>query len=133
MKHDCDFCKIAAGLLDCKKVYEDDRAVAFLDYDPISTGHMLLISKVHVPDADLLPEEDAVHLMKVSRRLIAAMKKAFPCDGYTVMQNGGDFNDLNHYHMHIFPRHHGDGFGWVDGGLPQECSDEVAEKIKACL
>ena len=46
MKHDCDFCKIAAGLLDCKKVYEDDRAVAFLDYDPISTGHMLLVDEM---------------------------------------------------------------------------------------
>ena len=133
MKPDCDFCQIAAGTLQVKKIYEDEKAVAFLDYDPISTGHMLLISKIHVPDADLLPEEDAVHLMKVSRKLIAAMKKAFPCDGYTVMQNGGIFNDLDHYHMHIFPRNEGDGFGWVDGGQPQEYSDAVAEKIKACL
>lgn len=133
MKPDCAFCQIAAGTLQVKKIYEDEKAVAFLDYDPISTGHMLLISKIHVPDADLLPEEDAVHLMKVSRKLIAAMKKAFPCDGYTVMQNGGIFNDLDHYHMHIFPRNEGDGFGWVDGGQPQEYSDAVAEKIKACL
>ncbi|WP_407669646.1 HIT family protein [Paenibacillus kobensis] len=42
------------------------------------------------------------------------LKRVFQPDGITICQNGGKFNDLNHYHMHLIPRYEGDGFGWSD-------------------
>ena len=49
------------------------------------------------------------------------------------MQNGGQFNDIGHYHMHIFPRYIMDGFGWTDSGKKQDSSDRVAAKIRENL
>lgn len=49
------------------------------------------------------------------------------------MQNGGEFNDLGHYHLHVFPRYKNDGFGWTDSGKQYDCSMEVAIKIKENL
>lgn len=112
-------------------VYEDDRVMAFLDMDPINEGHVLLVPKVHYLDADEMPDELLTHLTLVSKRLVAAIKAAYGPDGYSVMQNGGTFNDIGHYHMHIFPRYKGDGFGWRFGNGAKAVNADVAGRIRA--
>lgn len=104
--------------------------MAFPDSDPIAEGHLLLIPKEHFLDADDLPEELFVHLMRVSRRLVAALKRTYNPDGYSIMQNGGCFNDIGHYHLHLFPRNKNDGFGWCSAEMPSVCSIDVIEKIR---
>ncbi len=108
---ECIFCNKEKITTDI--VYEDDLVMAFLDMNPINAGHMLLVPKQHYLDADEMPDELLAHLMIVSKKLIASIKKEYSPNGYSIMQNGGDFNDIGHYHMHIFPRYHGDGFGWT--------------------
>jgi len=126
----CIFCKIAAGEMPAQVVHQDAVCMAFLDADPIREGHILLIPRAHYQDADEIPQDVFINMAEVSRRLIAALKKAYRPDGYGVMQNGGRFNDVGHYHLHIFPRYENDGFGWKYDGAVHPCDASVAEKIK---
>ena len=126
----CVFCGIVSGKIDSVIVYEDECCRAFLDSDPIAEGHMLLIPKEHYPDADEIPERLYLHLMKVSRELIGAIKKTCSPDGYSVMQNGGRFNDIGHYHLHLFPRNEGDGFSWIWPEKAACVNRALAEQIR---
>lgn len=80
-----------------------------------------------------MPEDLFAHLMLVSRRLVKAVKITFRPKGYSIMQNGGKYNDIGHYHLHVFPRHDGDGFGWTASKEPKTYSKEIADSIKANL
>ena len=111
-------------------VYEDELVMAFMDMDPINEGHVLLVPKNHYLDVDELPDEVLTHLMLISKKLVAALKEIYHPDGYTIMQNGGRFNDVGHYHLHIFPRYQGDGFGWTYGEEKKNVNTEIAKRIR---
>lgn len=127
----CVFCKIVKGEMRPSIIYEDQIAMAFLDISPINEGHLLLVPKEHYLDADDMPKELYLHLMELSQELISAVKKTYPAPGYSMMQNGGQFNDIGHYHLHIFPRYEGDGFGWTFGEQHSDCNQKIADKIKS--
>lgn len=124
----CIFCH--KELLATDIVYEDEMVMAFMDMDPINTGHVLLVTKEHYLDVDEIPDELLAHLMLVSKKIVAALKRIYHADGYSIMQNGGKFNDVGHYHLHIFPRYENDGFGWTYGEGPKEVSSEIAKVIR---
>ena len=129
----CVFCDIANKKIETSVVYENNNVMAFLDYEPINEGHILLIPKKHYLDVDELPAELLKELMETSQKLVTAVKKVYQPEGYSIMQNGGAFNDVGHYHLHIFPRYFGDGFGWTDSGKQFEHSQNVADKIVEVL
>lgn len=68
--------------------------------------------------------------MIISKKIVVALKKTYHADGYSIMQNGGKFNDIGHYHLHIFPRYENGGFGWKYGEEPKAVSAETAKKIR---
>ena len=68
--------------------------------------------------------------MIVSKKIVSALKDIYKSNGYSIMQNGGKFNDVGHYHLHIFPRYQGDGFGWTYGEEKKNVNKEIAEKIR---
>ena len=80
-----------------------------------------------------IPDELLAHLMIVSKKIVAALKEIYHPDGYSIMQNGGAFNDVGHYHMHIFPRYIEDGFGWSYGSEEKAVNAEIAERIRKQL
>jgi len=80
----CIFCDIANKKLETNIVYEDEMVMAFLDNDPINTGHVLVITKEHYCDIDEMPIEVLNHLMEVSKRLVIAIKKVYQPDGYSI-------------------------------------------------
>ncbi len=121
----CDRNKIATDF-----VYEDDKVMAFMDMEPINEGHVLLVPKEHYLDVDEMPDELLAHLMKISKTIVSALKEIYNPDGYSIMQNGGEFNDIGHYHLHIFPRYTGDGFGWTYGDAKKEVNAEIAQRIR---
>lgn len=125
---DCIFCHREQIKTDF--VYEDDLVMAFLDMDPINEGHVLLVPKAHYLDADEMPDDLLGHIMVVSKKIVAAIKEVYKPDGYSVMQNGGTFNDIGHYHMHIFPRYRGDGFGWTYGNDNTPVNAAIARRIR---
>jgi len=121
-EENCLFCKIVKKEIPAEIIYEDEIILSFLDIDPINQGHLLIIPKIHFFDLDELDEETAVRIMKFSIKATRVLIKIFKPEGYSIMQNGGYFNDIGHYHMHIFPRYKGDGFGWT-------CSEGDRENI----
>lgn len=114
IKDECIGCRLANKLLDSHTVYEDDFVICLLDIAPLNEGHVLILPKIHYVEVDELDEITANSIMKASATIAKALKKQFEPDGISIIQNGGRFNDLTHYHMHVFPRYEGDGFAWIE-------------------
>ena len=103
------FAKILRGELPCHKVYEDDKALAFLDIMPRAAGHTLVLPKS--PARNLLDVDaaDLAHVMQVAQKIAKASMTVFGADGITIQQ----FNEaaggqvVFHLHMHVMPRHNG--------------------------
>jgi len=107
MKNDCIFCAIAAGEIPSFKVYEDELVLAYLDINPFSKGHTLVIPKVH--STGLLDTDEATLAAVIARvkKVAAHLKAALPCDGFNVLQNNGAAagQTVMHLHFHIVPRY----------------------------
>ena len=111
-------------------VYEDEIVMAFMDIDPINEGHVLVVPKSHYLDIDDMPDEELSHLMIIAKKITRAIKEIYNPDGYSIMQNGGSFNDIGHFHLHIFPRYQNDGFGWTYGNETKDVNSEIAKRIR---
>jgi histidine triad (HIT) family protein len=103
------FAKILRGELPCYKVYEDDKAFAFLDIMPRATGHTLVLPKAHARNVlDVFPD-DLAHVMKIVQKIAKASMQVFAADGITIQQ----FNEraggqvVFHLHVHVIPRQQG--------------------------
>jgi len=126
---ECGFCRISSGEIRPRMVYEDQYVMAFLDSDPDNEGHVIVITRQHYHDIDEIPSDILGIMIDLTGKIVAQIKKLYAPDGYTVMHNGGAFNETDHFHFHIFPRFDDDGFGWT---CTNECfavSDEIALKI----
>ena len=103
------FAKILRGELPCYKVYEDDKAIAFLDIMPRAPGHTLVIPKAPARNFLDVPPDDLAHVIKVAQKIAQVSMKVFNADGMTLQQ----FNEASggqvvfHLHFHIIPRHDG--------------------------
>jgi Diadenosine tetraphosphate (Ap4A) hydrolase and other HIT family hydrolases len=130
----CPFCQIAQHEAHAHIIYETPQLSCFLDIDPINEGHILIIPKLHCANIDELPEETAIEIMRATQRISSALTRTYHAPGYSIMQNGGDFCDFGHLHFHIFPRYHGDGFGWTFGeNKPDAYSESVAKSLRESL
>lgn len=127
----CIFCHKEKIITDF--VYEDEMVMAFMDMDPINEGHVLLIPKDHYLDVGEMPDEILSHLMIVSKKIVSALKDIYKPSGYSIMQNGGEFNDIGHYHLHIFPRYKNDDFGWTFGNDAKDVNAMIAKRIRERL
>lgn len=104
------FSKLIRGEIPCHRVYENDHVLAFLDVNPISPGHTLVIPKEHaVTLADLSPDSAAA-LGRALPALCRAVQQATGCPGYNLLQNNGPVAGqvVMHAHIHIIPRTEGD-------------------------
>ena len=103
---DCIFCKIVKGEIPCVKVFENDRALAFADINPISDGHTLIIPKAHAENIWEIDAEDLAAIHRMSKQVAAAIKTALKPDGVACLQlNGRAVNQVvMHYHLHLIPR-----------------------------
>ena len=101
------FAKILRGELPAQKVYEDEKAIAFLDIMPRCPGHTLVIPKAPARNILDIDPDDLAHVIKVAKKIAIAGKAAFQADGVTVQQ----FNEaaggqvVFHLHVHVIPRH----------------------------
>ena len=107
MKNDCIFCAIAANEIPSFKVYEDDLVLAYLDINPFTKGHTLVIPKAH--SANMLETSDETLAAVIARvkKVAAHVKAALPCDGFNILQNNGEAagQTVHHLHFHIVPRY----------------------------
>lgn len=106
-KDDCIFCKIAAGEIPSRKIYEDKDLIAIMDLSPTSKGHSLIIPKEHYTNIYDNDEEIAGKVMKTAKKLATKMTVALNCDGFNLLQNNGETagQTMFHFHMHLIPRY----------------------------
>ena len=106
-KDDCIFCKIAAGEIPSRKIYEDKDLIAIMDLSPTSKGRSLIIPKEHYTNIYDIDEEIAGKVMKTAKKLATKMTVALNCDGFNLLQNNGETagQTMFHFHMHLIPRY----------------------------
>ena len=108
---ECLGCRLANKIQPVNVVYEDNYVTCLLDFAPFNEGHTLILPKQHFVDVDELDNETASAIMNASILISKALKQIYKPDGITVIQNGGIFNELTHYHMHVVPRYKNQMFG----------------------
>ena len=100
---DCIFCKIINGEIPCYKVYEDDKVLCFLDINPVSNGHTLVIPKEHTLDITTIDSDTFIHVYNVAKKIAKVYEEKLGIKGYMLLQNNGKPQEVKHYHLHIIP------------------------------
>ena len=106
----CIFCRIVAGEMPCRKIYEDETVIAFLDVNPAVLGHVLIISKMHYETIFDTDELTMRRLAGAVPKIARNMHNQLKCD-ITLLQNNGRHAGqiVGHIHFHLIPRKEGDG------------------------
>lgn len=129
----CIFCKIVAGEVPANKVYEDDETIAFLDIQPVNPGHTLIIPKYHFENVYTTPVLTWVRMQMTTQKMALAIKHATDADGINIIMNNETLAGqvVPHAHIHVIPRHDGDGLPhWNKGVYKDDAEKEaVAQKI----
>ena len=107
---DCLFCKIIEGNIPSKTIYEDEKVKVFLDINPNTNGHSLIIPKKHIVTVDELDEELALHILKVEKEMKNLLQEKLNCEGLTIVQNNELGQEVKHYHVHLIPRYSNDNW-----------------------
>jgi histidine triad (HIT) family protein len=130
---DCIFCKIVAGELPSQRVDEDEHTVAFMDLNPWTRGHSLVVPRRHSDDLLEIAEEDLQHTAVAAKRLAVRMKERLGADGVNLLNACGSaaWQSVFHFHIHVIPR-------WSDDPLqlptrPQEADKDELAKVAAEL
>jgi histidine triad (HIT) family protein len=125
---DCIFCKIVAGELPAAVVASDERAVAFLDINPATRGHTLVIPRAHVQDIHEIDSEDLAAVTALAQRIAGRARERLGADGVNLLHSSGSaaWQTVFHFHVHVIPRYLGDPLRlpWVPA--PGEASEIAA-------
>ncbi|HEY6776942.1 MAG TPA: HIT family protein [Thermoleophilaceae bacterium] len=110
MADDCIFCKIVAGELPSEIVQEDEHTVAFMDINPWTRGHALVIPRNHSPNLYEVDEDDLRHTSSAAKRLALRMRERLRCDGVNLLNASepAAWQTVFHFHMHVIPRYDDD-------------------------
>ena len=104
---DCLFCKIINGDIPCFKFYENDDVLAFLDINPDTDGHTLIIPKKHFTDLDDIDLKTLESINKASKEIKKMLEEKLGCIGISLLQNNGSCQEVKHYHLHLKPFYEG--------------------------
>jgi histidine triad (HIT) family protein len=131
---DTIFSKIIAGQIPCFRVYEDTHVLAFLDINPLSRGHTLVIPKEPAETLDQLSDEAAAAIGRVLPRISRAILQATGATAFNILQNNGQMahQAVTHVHFHIIPKYadgSGLGIGWPSRTLSTEKGQQLAAAI----
>jgi histidine triad (HIT) family protein len=132
----CPFCAIVAGAEPAHVVLADDVAIGFLDQRPVFPGHVLVVPRLHIETFLDLPPGDVGPFMERVQRVAAAVEHGLGADGSFVATNNRVSQSVPHLHVHVVPRHRGDGlrgFFWPRRKYQQGEAELVAEKLRAAL
>jgi histidine triad (HIT) family protein len=132
---DCIFCGIVAGDLPAQIVDSDEHTVAFMDINPATRGHALVVPRTHAADLMEISDEDLEQTMVAARRLARKIDAALEPDGLNVLNACGPaaWQTVFHYHLHVIPRYEDDPLKlpWIPRGAPEEEIAAVADQIRA--
>jgi len=133
----CIFCKIVSGEIPCYKVFENDKILAFLDVNPATLGHVLVIPKKHFPNIFEIENDYLQELILVAKDIAIKMKMDFGAEGVSLFQSNGEAAEQTvfHFHLHLLPRMINDEINFSEVLLKnvKKLDDERFEKIRSIL
>ena len=134
MAEDCVFCKIVAGELPAQMVDGDEHTVSFMDLNPWTRGHALVIPRNHTVNLYEIEDDDLRHTAVAARRLARRMRERLDCDGVNLLNAAepAAWQTVFHFHLHVIPRYDDDPLELPT--RPQEAEPEelagVAEELR---
>lgn len=107
---DCLFCRIVAGELPATQIDEDERTVVFLDINPGTRGHALVVPRAHAQDLLAVAEDDLAACAHMARRIAARQVERLGADGVNLINACGAaaWQSVFHFHVHVIPRYRDD-------------------------
>ena len=102
---DCIFCKIINGDIPSYTIYENEYVKCFLDVNPLSDGHTLIVPKKHFKDLYDIDIETLNEIFKASKIVCELINKKLNPNGIRIVQNNGILQEVKHYHMHVLPNY----------------------------
>jgi histidine triad (HIT) family protein len=100
---DCIFCKLANGEIPTKVVFEDEVVTVFMDANPNTDGHMLIVPKKHIEDFTEIDNETLTHVHDVAKKMKDLIYDRLGTCGLKLVNNYGSEQQVKHYHMHVIP------------------------------
>jgi len=126
---------IRDGKIPSAKVYDDQRTLAFMDINPLSRGHCLVVPKAHAATLYDAEAEDLKAAIATAKKVAGAIRKALNPDGLNLLQANGAaaFQSVPHFHLHLIPRwtNDGKGFDWKEVPGNREEIMGTADRIRA--
>ncbi|MEK6252366.1 MAG: HIT domain-containing protein [Actinomycetota bacterium] len=131
---DCLFCGIVAGEVPGQIVDSDEHTVAFMDINPATRGHALVVPRRHSADLMVVSDEDLTHTMLAARRLARRIRDTLEPDGFNILNSCGSaaWQTVFHFHVHVIPRYADDPLKlpWVPGPGDADEIAAVAEQLR---
>jgi len=134
----CTFCAIVAREAEASVVYQDETVVAFMDRNPVTRGHLLVVPREHAVGLEDLDGATSAHTWSVGHDMARALRRSsMRCEGINVFLCDGEvaFQTVFHFHLHVIPRYAGDGWSIIPDSAERERSllDGDAQAIKDAI
>jgi histidine triad (HIT) family protein len=134
MDDDCIFCKLITGDLPGEIVDSDERTVAFMDINPATRGHALVVPRAHSADLMEVADEDLEATNLAARRLAARIDETLAPDGFNILNccRPAAWQTVFHFHLHVIPRYDDDPLKlpWIPRGAEPAQISEIAQQIR---
>ena len=127
---DCLFCKIINGDIPSYTIYEDELVKVFLDINPNTNGHSLIIPKKHIVTVEEMDDELATHIIKIEKQMYKLFKEKLNAIGMTICQNNEYGQEVKHYHVHLIPRYKDDNWNICYNQELLKETKEILELLK---
>src|ERR687891_1854864 len=131
---DCLFCKIVSGEVPGKIVDSDEHTVAFMDINPATRGHALVVPREHTSDLMEVSDEDLARTMAAARRLARRMDEVLEPAGFNILNScrPAAWQTIFHYHLHVIPRYEDDPLKlpWIPRGAEADEIAAIAGRIR---
>jgi histidine triad (HIT) family protein len=131
---DCLFCGIVEGSVPSEAIDSDERTVAFMDINPATPGHALVVPRKHSADLLEIEPDDLAATLIAAQRLSRRIKEVLEPDGINVLNACGAaaWQTVFHFHLHVIPRYEGDPLKlpWIPGPGNETEIAEIAGRLK---
>jgi histidine triad (HIT) family protein len=131
---DCLFCGIVAGTIPSERIDENERTVAFMDINPATRGHALVVPREHAADLSEIEQEDLIATILAAQRLAERMREALDADGINLLNSFGSaaWQTVFHFHIHVVPRYDDDPLKlpWVPEPGDSDEITQIAKKLR---
>ena len=137
----CVICQLVAHEIEVSQVHKDELCSAFMDIQPVTPGHLLVVPNRHATHLSDLNEEEGAKIFRVAQRMAGALRKSgLKCEGVNFFLADGEAagQEVFHVHLHVIPRFAGDGFGLklppdYHDRPPRSELDETAARLRELL